>query len=157
MKKVLLLIGFIVFALNSDALSLEELKVEGLRNPIGIDVAKPHFSWELKSDDRGCVQSDYHIVVTDASGMPVWDSGVVESASQSGIVYDGTGLLSRSEYKWTVTVTDNKGNKAQYDCCHAFTSQTYIGHFNVECFFCSASPHKQQSKQLLLQSQEQSQ
>ena len=112
MKKVLLLIGFIVFALNSDALSLEELKVEGLRNPIGIDVAKPHFSWELKSDERGCVQSDYHIVVTDASGMPVWDSGVVESASQSGIVYDGTGLLSRSEYKWTVTVTDNKGNKA---------------------------------------------
>lgn len=95
------------------SLSLEEMKVEGLRSPLGIDVAQPHFSWMLQSAERGCQQKNYRITVTDMTGQTVWESGVVESAAQFGIRYEGQPLQSRSAYNWSVTVTDNKGREAE--------------------------------------------
>ncbi|MBR0265271.1 MAG: family 78 glycoside hydrolase catalytic domain [Prevotella sp.] len=114
MKKFISLLALMLFGLTSKAsLSLVEMKVEGLRNPLGIDVAQPHFSWMLQSDENGCQQKSYQITVADATGSTVWESGNVESAAQFGIKYDGQPLQSRSAYTWTVTVTDNKGHEAE--------------------------------------------
>lgn len=113
MKNFITLFALTMITLNSNALSLNELKVEGLRSPLGIDVARPHFSWQLQSDERGCFQKTYSIVVTGPAGSVVWESGIVESALQSSVVYDGQPLQSCSPYQWTVTVTDNKGNMAE--------------------------------------------
>src|ERR1017187_3056581 len=39
------------------------LRVEHLRNPIGIDVVKPRFSWELQHTARGQAQTAYQITI----------------------------------------------------------------------------------------------
>ena len=113
MKKLLLFISMLICGVYANALTLDELKVEGLRSPMGVDVATPHFSWEMESDERGCIQTSYTIKVCDASGATVWDSGDVSSSIQSGIEYGGSPLLSCSAYTWTVKVKDNHGSIAE--------------------------------------------
>lgn len=93
--------------------TIEQLKVEDLTTPLGIDVKDPTFSWRLKSDQRDCKQTAYNIVVTRTSdNSTVWDSGNVDSPQQFGVKYEGTALTSCTAYKWTVTITDNHGNTA---------------------------------------------
>lgn len=94
------------------AIRIGELKVEGLRSPLGIDTATPRFSWQLESDQRGCRQTSYELTVSRTDGTVVWQSGTVESAQQTGIQYGGTALTSRTAYVWSVTVTDADGTKA---------------------------------------------
>ena len=38
-------------------LQIEKLRVEYRENPIGLDVAKPRFSWILKTEKENCMQS----------------------------------------------------------------------------------------------------
>lgn len=95
------------------ALTVDNLRVQSLRNPSGIDTFTPQFSWQLQSDDRGVVQTSYQLVVSkDADGSnPIYDSGIVES-SQSANVTIALSLQPASRYYWHVTVNDNKGQKA---------------------------------------------
>jgi alpha-L-rhamnosidase len=61
--------------------------------------------------DRGQVQSAYRVVVNaTATGATVWDSGVVNSAATTHIVYAGSPLTSNTYYTWAVQWYD--GNKA---------------------------------------------
>lgn len=114
MKKLFLFAVMVLMAIITHAATyVNDMKVENLRYPLGIDVAKPRFSWQLQSDDRGCVQTSYQIVVIDEAGNTVWDSGIVESALQNGIEYEGSDLQSRTAYQWAVSITDNNGNKAE--------------------------------------------
>lgn len=113
MKRISFLYCALLAAANLHAtVTLTELKVEGLRTPLGIDTETPRFSWQLQSDERGCKQSAYRIVVTDSNGSQVWDSGTVTDSIPFGVKYAGTALASRTAYAWTVTVTDNRGNVA---------------------------------------------
>jgi len=74
------------------------LRCEYLKNPLGIDIAKPRLSWELVSEKRGESQTAYRILV--ASSMEIlnedrgdiWDSGRVESDRTYGIEYRGNPL-----------------------------------------------------------------
>lgn len=97
-----------VFAANS-AKTIEELKTDGLSNPLGIDSEKPTFSWQMKSDTVGAAQSAYQIVVQDMSGNVMWDSGKVESKTSTYIEYAGKELAAKTQYQWYVKVTDEKG------------------------------------------------
>lgn len=94
------------------ALNVEKLQVENLTAPMGIDVTNPQFSWQLVSDQRHVVQTNYCITVTDESGAEMWNSGVVDSDAQYGIAYEGRALTSCTPYTWTLTVTDNHGEQA---------------------------------------------
>lgn len=109
-----LAIGAIATAPSTTALTVERLKVEGLRNPRLIDVAEPSFSWALGSDERAVVQTSYRIIVaTDSSfGQVVWDSGTVESPVSVAVPSQGISLQPSTLYYWQVTVTDNKGHEA---------------------------------------------
>ncbi|MBQ6186858.1 MAG: family 78 glycoside hydrolase catalytic domain [Prevotella sp.] len=96
------------------ALTVDNLRVESLRNPSGIDLQEPHFTWQLQSDERGIVQSAYQLIITtDIEGTNiVFDSGTIESDASVSVPATGATLEPATRYYWSVTVSDNKGNKA---------------------------------------------
>jgi alpha-L-rhamnosidase len=91
------------------------LKTEYQYDPLGLDVAKPRFSWQMNSRARGAGQSAYEIRVAmdeDASRGAqslVWDSGKIDSRQSIFVSYGGPGLQSRTRYFWQVRVWDERG------------------------------------------------
>lgn len=56
-------------SVQASALRVEHLRVQSRMNPQGIDEKSPLFSWQLKSDERGVVQTAYQLALTtDAEG-----------------------------------------------------------------------------------------
>lgn len=110
MKHLIVLLCMVASATAGHAAtSVKEMKVENLRCPLGIDVSTPRFSWQLSSTERNVQQTAYQIVVCDAEGSEVWNSGTIESATQYGITYAGAPLKSRTAYTWSVKVTTTDG------------------------------------------------
>ena len=56
-------------AAAGDPLEVTGLRTDSLVNPLGLGSDAPEFSWQLRSDTRATVQSEYRIVV--ASTAPV--------------------------------------------------------------------------------------
>ena len=111
-KKIVFLIATIAISAISDAGNkVVDLRILGLHAPIGIE-STPTFSWKIKSDERGYRQSAFEIVVTNANGAIVWNSGKVESSWQTDVAYDGPALQSRTRYDCHVTVYDHNGAAA---------------------------------------------
>ena len=81
------------------------LKTEYLRNPIGIDIVRPRFSWNCEG---GSKQTAYQIIAK-VNEETVWDSGKVESASMTHIPYEGRSLKSRERVNWSVRLWDENG------------------------------------------------
>lgn len=82
------------------------LKVEYEQTPLGIDVAKPWFSWQMETDaqKRGQHQKAFQIIVSaDGEGV-VWDSGRQPSAASLNVVYAGKTIKPQTRYQWTVRV-----------------------------------------------------
>ena len=77
-----------------------KLTCEYAVNPLGIDVARPRFSWILESARRGQMQSAYQVLVaTDEDTLKSdignkWDSGKVASGESVNVVYEGKALSS---------------------------------------------------------------
>ena len=53
-----------------------DIKIERLKNPVGVDFQRPEISWVC---DGGIRQSAYRVVAS-REGKIVWDSGRVESS-----------------------------------------------------------------------------
>lgn len=79
------------------------LKTEYLKNPIGIDIAKPRLFWNCEG---GVVQTAYRILATDDSGNVIWDSGKVQSAQMTHVPWGGEALKSRACVQWRVKLWD---------------------------------------------------
>lgn len=85
----------------------DKLEVNAGSDPLGLDDAKPTFSWLLSTDSRGVAQTKYQVVVASTAAKAaagqgdVWDSGVIESDSTS-VDYAGPALESRTKYYWSV-------------------------------------------------------
>lgn len=94
---------------------VSNLLCENLYNPIGLDIEVPQFSWQLSSDIRNVMQTDYEIRVgSNLSQLKrganlVWASGKVKSDQSVHVTYKGAVLQSEKKYYWTVRVWDNKG------------------------------------------------
>jgi alpha-L-rhamnosidase len=86
------------------AAGLANLRCEFRVNPLGIDAARPRFSWVIESKDRGVLQTAYQVVVDG-----VWDSGKVLSDQSQNVEYGGKPLVSCTRYNWKVRVWDNSG------------------------------------------------
>ena len=98
-----------------DKLFFTDLKVMNLRSPIGVDIAKPFFSWVAASDGVDKKQTAYEIEVSsDGRAFDMWDSGVVESDKVSFVEYDGKPLSSCTEYFWHVRIRDEQGSWSEY-------------------------------------------
>lgn len=91
-------------------------KLENRIDPVGVDIAKPVFSWVLQSDKRNVLQTAYEIKVSQdgASNKPLWSSGKVSSDQSQYIAYGGPALGSGQKYFWQVRVWDNSGKSSDW-------------------------------------------
>lgn len=93
----------------------DNLKCELLVNPTAIDCAQPRLSWELNDDQRGTLQTWYHILVASSAEKllknegDLWDSKNIASDSSVFILYKGRNLESRTKCYWKVQVGTNNG------------------------------------------------
>lgn len=84
-----------------------------------MDEIQPRFNWQLKSQHRDILQTEWSIRVAktlqdlgDGKDL-VWETN--EHSQQSvHIEYMGTPLLSRQRYYWQVKIHDNKGNESAW-------------------------------------------
>jgi alpha-L-rhamnosidase len=93
-------------------LSVTNLRCEYEHAPLGTDVLKPRFSWELVSTERGVLQTSYEIRVAAseadlARGKTIWDSGKRNSDASNQVEYQGPALESGHAYLWQVQISDN--------------------------------------------------
>ena len=95
------------------------LRCEYLENPLGIDAATPHLSWQSDSAERNWKQVAYEVSVSSSDEnlrggkADVWDSGRVDSAESVGIAYRGPTLESRKRYFWKVRAWDATGHVSE--------------------------------------------
>ncbi|WP_317167723.1 hypothetical protein [Bacteroides acidifaciens] len=82
-------------------------------DPLGIDVEKPRFSWQMDggTDERGLIQTARQIIVTDEAGTQVWDSHKITDDKSLNIEYAGLSLRAATRYLWTVRVWHNKNRE----------------------------------------------
>jgi len=121
MKRPLCFLFMILFFnANKAQVKLQNLLVENLSNPQGIDNATPRFSWQLISDKRNIMQTAYELHVgTNESVLAKsanleWSSGKINSDSSVHIAYKGKRLQSGKKYFWQVRVWDNQGNPSPW-------------------------------------------
>ena len=89
-------------------LSLQNTTCEMLVNPMGIDVLKPRFAWQIISNERNVVQTAYQILVAsspeklEANNGDLWNSGKVSGQESIHVFYKGKPLQSRMHVYWKV-------------------------------------------------------
>lgn len=97
-------------------MELYDFRTEYRKNPIGLSVSEPRFSWKMESEQKNTVQESYQIVVkNEQENRCVWDSGRQMSNQSVCIPYVGEPLTDEQSYHVTVSVTDNYGNIAVTD------------------------------------------
>lgn len=108
--KAIFFLLFISCSLLSPAGNIEivKLKTEYAVTPLGIDVSKPRFSWQMYANEQGYTQTAYQIIVNDETGQRVWNTGKVKSDVSLNIKYEGTALKPRTRYSWQLTVWDQE-------------------------------------------------
>lgn len=88
-------------------LRVDAVRIESQKNPLGLDVKSPRFSWKLESDRRNVWQRGYQIQVsTDERGL-LWDSEFIESDASIQVPYQGPPLCPRTRYQVRVRVWDD--------------------------------------------------
>ena len=124
MKRLLTLIALsflFIGAAQGGSVFVEGLQTEQLINPLGIDVISPRLSWRIVSNERGVVQTGYHILVASSpeklaqNEADIWDSGTVASNASQWIDYQGTKPVSNKRYYWKVKVNTNIGETTWSD------------------------------------------
>jgi alpha-L-rhamnosidase len=115
MKRVIYCMGILLLTASTGVaqVAVTALLCESRKDPIGIDVAIPRFSWQLAADKRNVSQSAYEIKVTEG-GTAVWTSGKVVSAQSLHIPYAGKALASGKRYQWRVRIWDNSGKPSPW-------------------------------------------
>ena len=96
-------------------LKIDEMLLEYLENPIGIDIPDLRFSWTLNGDGTEA-QFSYHITV-EKDGYDLWDSGSLKSSDMSYALNGAVNFESNCDYTLSLTVYDEFGgydNKTSY-------------------------------------------
>ncbi len=115
--------------------NVRELLCDYRTNPLGIDYANPYLSWKMDSYERGQKQTGYRVVVSSSrekllnGEYDMWDKSV--SSDQLGITYDGEPLSARSEYFWTVFISDKDGEIVAPGTIASFETALY-GDFGTD-------------------------
>jgi len=100
MKTLLTLAASLLMPLIAiHAVEVENLRCEYLKDPLGVDVAKPRLSWKLEAGngkpERGIKQTAYQILVASTPEIlakekgDLWDSGKVAGDQSIQVEYAG--------------------------------------------------------------------
>jgi len=95
-------------------LTVALLRTEYKTNPLGIDATTPRLSWQIRSMERGVIQTAYELQVAASApalsrGELLWTPGKVSSDQSVHVAYAGPALESRGRYHWRVRVWDQHG------------------------------------------------
>jgi alpha-L-rhamnosidase len=103
-------------------ISLYDLKVEHLVNPLNIDNPMPRFSWKITSGVKNTLQTSYEIRLAKTAAIgnnPFWASS--KALEQSILIpYSGPELASKTKYFWQVRIKDNHGNTSPWSAVQYF-------------------------------------
>lgn len=105
-------------------MELKNLLCEYLSNPIGIDVPKPRFSWQIEADEPGIYQAAYQLQVVencrDFEWSCFWDTGKVNSDCSIHVEYEGPALKSCTRYYFRVRIWDREGTQSPWSEIYFF-------------------------------------
>jgi alpha-L-rhamnosidase len=103
---------------TSGAPTVGQLTVGDMPDPLGIQVARPRLSWQLRAGDTDRSQSAYEIRVASdprrLSRADLWRSGRIRSAQTRNITYGGQPLPSRTRAYWQVRSWDEHGRVSSW-------------------------------------------
>ncbi len=88
-------------------MNIKKFTTEYRKNPIGLDVTAPRFSWILTSKKDNVMQTAYQLLVT-CDGEEVWNTGKVESQESVLVAYQGSDLQPETRYDVSLSVWNNK-------------------------------------------------
>ncbi len=114
-----------IYAQNA-GLQVKDLRTEYLKNPKGIDMPQPRFSWAISSGRRDVMQGAYQIMVSgsmnDISGgkADMWNSQKVNSDRSVNVPYNGKEFKSDMTYYWKVKVWDQDGDESGWSKINFF-------------------------------------
>jgi alpha-L-rhamnosidase len=98
-------------------------------NPLGVDDARPHLSWQLQNltpGQRGQFQTACRILVASSTNIlagnqgDLWDSGQTNLAS-TAVAYGGTALASTQQVFWKVQVWDQNHQPGGWSSVQTWT------------------------------------
>lgn len=118
-KQTLLTLSFLFVALWAISQPIK-LRCEYQDRPLGMDVAKPRLSWQLKSAVRNAKQTAYQIVVSSTEenlkkdNGDLWNSGKVMADQSVFVEYKGKPLETRKRYFWKVKTWDEKAKPSTW-------------------------------------------
>lgn len=113
--KAFLSLGIWAFTTGTFAIPVK-LQTEYMEQPLGMDVSRPRFSWQMSSDSYGATQTGYQVLVAnsiqDLAGKNyIWNTGKVSSDESVGIEYQGESLRPKTRYYWQVVTWNEKGEQ----------------------------------------------
>ena len=94
-----------------------------LRSSMALPVAtcnRPRLSWVVPLTRNDQTQTGYHIVASSASvkrptgESDLWDSGIVDSDQNYGIIWGGQALTAGTTVKWSVRVRDDRSTLSHW-------------------------------------------
>ena len=97
-----------------------DLRIEYLKNPLGVDKPKPRFYWILNHSERNQQQIAYQIFVASSRELvenktaDCWDSRKVISDQTVNIEYQGKPLESAKTYYWSVKWWDKNDSESPF-------------------------------------------
>ncbi len=109
-----------VFVYADAPLQPNGLICEYIRNPLGIDIKQPRFTWNFISSGRNKMQSAYEIIVSDnekailAGKGGMWETGKINSDQNVNIVYTGKELIPFTKYYWGLKIYDETGQASSW-------------------------------------------
>ena len=121
-----ILIFLSLLSVQAQKTSVNQLEVDKLINPVGLDSKSPDFSWIIKSDDYNMNQTHYQVFVatdkTFSNKSLVWDSGKVNSSESVYVKYRGKSLEYATKYYWTVKVWTNQSTRPKQSKISSWTT-----------------------------------
>src|SRR5450631_3964155 len=105
-----LVTGVLIIHTGFSQLTFKNLRCEDRANPVGLDITRPRFSWQLQPDQRNLRQTAYEIQLGNKwDKREIWNSGRQSGHWSVYVPYGGNALQSAKSYYWQGRVRDNRG------------------------------------------------
>lgn len=98
---------------NNESFSIVNIRVNEIKEPLGLDEKEPIISWGFSSDKKGMVQTKARILVRRCVDQALfWDSGELKTDCSINLVYAGKPLEPESRFEVTIKAWNQDGEMA---------------------------------------------